>query len=95
MARRRYVVAYDIADPKRLRRICGIMESFGQRLQYSVFVCDLSRAELTRLQEQVLDVMRLGEDSVMQVDLGPTSACADIRFIGRHRPLPDSGPMVV
>lgn len=95
MARRRYIVAYDIAEPKRLRRICKIMESYGQRLQYSVFVCDLSRTELLNLHGDVLDVMRLGEDSVMHVDLGPMSACAEIRFLGRRRPLPDDGPLVV
>lgn len=71
------------------------MESFGQRLQYSVFVCDLSLAEMTNLQARVLDIMQLGEDSVMHVDLGPTTACADVRFIGRRRPLPDGGPLVV
>jgi CRISPR-associated endonuclease Cas2 len=30
-------MAYDIADPKRLRRICTLMEDHGERLQYSVF----------------------------------------------------------
>jgi hypothetical protein len=36
MARRRYLMAYDIADPRRLRRICTLMEDHGERLQYSV-----------------------------------------------------------
>ena len=46
MARRRFLIAYDISDPKRLRRVCKTMEEYGDRLQYSVFICDLSRAEL-------------------------------------------------
>jgi CRISPR-associated protein Cas2 len=49
VARRRYLIAYDIAEPRRLRRICSIMESFGERLQYSVFLCDLSVPELLAL----------------------------------------------
>ena len=49
MARRRYLIAYDIRDPQRLRRICKLMEAHGERLQYSVFICDLSRGELAQL----------------------------------------------
>ena len=95
MSRRRYLVAYDICEPKRLRQVCKIMESFGERLQYSVFVCDLSRGELAELEQRVLDVMQLAEDSVVQIDLGPLEACASIGFIGKHRVLPGSGPLVV
>ncbi|VEJ57751.1 CRISPR-associated endonuclease Cas2 [Arachnia propionica] len=36
--RRRYLVAYDIREPGRLRRICKLMEAHGERLQYSVFI---------------------------------------------------------
>lgn len=95
MARRRYLVAYDIADPKRLRRVCAVMESFGERLQYSVFICDLSPGEVSALESQVLDVMRLSEDSVVRIDLGPIHSSATVTFIGRHRDLPGSGPQVV
>jgi len=42
MARRRYLVAYDIRDDRRLRSIAGCMEGYGTRIQYSVFVCDCS-----------------------------------------------------
>jgi CRISPR-associated protein Cas2 len=37
VARRRFLVAYDIADPVRLRRVCAVMEDHGERLQYSIF----------------------------------------------------------
>ena len=46
MARRRYLVAYDIRDDRRLRMIAGCMEGYGTRIQYSVFVYDLSSREL-------------------------------------------------
>ena len=95
MARRRYLVAYDIANPRRLRRICTTMESFGDRLQYSVFVCDLSLAERARLEIEIGAIMNFIEDSVVQIDLGPTGASAPIRFLGRHRALPGAGPQIV
>ncbi|GDY31826.1 CRISPR-associated endonuclease Cas2 [Gandjariella thermophila] len=95
MARRRYLMAYDIADPKRLRRVCALMEDHGERLQYSVFLCDLSVAELAELESAVTDVMDLGEDSVVEIDLGLTSSPARVRSLGRPRRLPDAGPKIV
>lgn len=95
MARRRYLVAYDIADPARLRRVCGVMESFGDRLQYSVFLCDLSIGERADLEQAVLAVMDLAKDSVVRIDLGPVARPAQLRFLGRRRPLPRAGPQIV
>jgi CRISPR-associated endonuclease Cas2 len=37
-----YLVAYDIADPKRLQRVHRTMRGYGDPLQYSVFRCILS-----------------------------------------------------
>ena len=34
-----YLVAYDICDPKRLRKVAHTCEDFGFRRQYSVFLC--------------------------------------------------------
>ena len=95
MARRRYLVAYDIADPRRLRHICKIMESYGQRLQYSVFICDLSVGEVSGLEREVMEVMRIEEDSVVRIDLGAPDSGAAITFIGRRRPLLGSEPLIV
>lgn len=94
MARRRYLIAYDIASPTRLRRVCKIMESYGDRLQYSVFISDLSPSELVHARAEVEQQMVLTEDSVVIVDLGSIDA-AKFLFIGRHRALPTAGPIVV
>ena len=71
------------------------MEDHGERLQYSVFLCDLTVAEFGELEDAVVAIMDLREDSVVQIDLGPTSACVPIRSIGRPRRLPSSGPQIV
>jgi CRISPR-associated protein Cas2 len=95
MARRRYLMAYDIADARRLRRICTLMEDHGERLQYSVFLCDLTVAEFAELESAVTGMMNLGEDSVIQIDLGPLHAPAAVRALGRPRRLPGTGPQIV
>ncbi|MCL2090403.1 MAG: CRISPR-associated endonuclease Cas2 [Micrococcales bacterium] len=94
MARRRYLVAYDICDDRRLRQICKTMEGYGDRLQYSVFVCDLNRTELVRLRTTVEEQMQFTEDSVVIVDLGDT-VDARFTFLGRSRRLPTTGPQIV
>lgn len=38
-----YLVDYDIADPKRLRKVAWACEDFGLRKQYSVFFVDYRR----------------------------------------------------
>ena len=94
MARRRYLIAYDIREPARLRRVAKVMESFGERLQYSVFLCDLSGVELVAWRTCILDVVQLSEDSIVTIDLGPPGA-RDIAFLGTHRPLPSSATVIV
>lgn len=89
-------MAYDIADPKRLRRVCTLMEDHGDRLQYSVFLCDLSVAELAELESAVVAEMNLGVDSVVRIDLGPLGAAASVHTLGRRRVLPSGGgPTIV
>lgn len=96
MARRRYLIAYDIADPARLRRVCTLMEDHGERLQYSVFLCDLSTGELAELESRAVELIRLAEDSIVQIDLGPTSSSARIRTMGKPRRIPSrGGPQIV
>ena len=94
MARRRYLIAYDICDARRLRRVCKTMEEYGDRLQYSVFVCDLSRSELIHARAKVEEQMELSEDSVVIVDLGD-AATARFTFIGQRRPLPEHGSKII
>lgn len=94
MARRRYLIAYDISDPKRLRRVIKVMEAYGQRLQYSVFLCDLSGVELMDWQSDILAVVKLAEDSVVRLDLGAVDVSVPVNVIGTSRRLPQSGPTI-
>jgi CRISPR-associated protein Cas2 len=94
MARRRYLIAYDIADPRRLRSVCKTMEEHGERIQYSVFICDLSRTELIHARARVEHVMELSEDSVLIIDLGEPTA-AKMTFIGLRRQLPSAGHQIL
>lgn len=94
MARRRHLIAYDIADDRRLRRVAKVMEAYGDRLQYSVFICDLSASELIAWRSDLLGLLDLHQDSVVVLDLGLPGA-SPIEMIGKSRRLPSAGPVVV
>lgn len=85
--RRLTLVAYDIADPNRLRRVHKVVRDFGSPLQYSVFLCALSRKDAVVLESRLIEVMNQAEDQVMFLDLGPEPCRADPlprgRFLGK------------
>ena len=63
------LVTYDIADTdtggsSRLRRIAEVCEQYGQRVQFSVFECRLSKASLARLIGEMEDIIDRNRDSV-------------------------------
>lgn len=68
--RRRYLICYDISDAKRLRQTAKICESFGSRLQFSVFESSLDDLMLIRLQEQLKSVINQSCDQVLFIDMG-------------------------
>jgi CRISPR-associated protein Cas2 len=78
MSRLRYLVSYDICNPKRLRRVARTLEGFGVRLQYSVFECPLDDLRLARLKAELHDLLHHEEDQVLFVSLGPSSADASL-----------------
>jgi CRISPR-associated protein Cas2 len=64
-----YLVAYDICDPKRLRKVAQTCEDFGFRRQYSVFLCRLAATDLVRLKSRLYDIINLDEDQVLFIPL--------------------------
>ncbi len=86
MTRSRYLVCYDICHPKRLRRVAKICESFGTRLQYSVFECPLDGVRLEKLKAQLGDIIHHEEDQVLFVHLGPVEAKSAFRIEALGQP---------
>lgn len=72
-----YIVTYDIADDKRLRRVFKACKNFGNHLQFSVFECDLSPAERTRMESELKSLIHHGEDQILFISLGPSETRGD------------------
>jgi CRISPR-associated protein Cas2 len=64
-----YIVAYDITDPKRLRKVATCCEDYGVRRQYSIFLCRLSTTDYIRLRSRLYDLIDLASDQVLFIPL--------------------------
>jgi CRISPR-associated protein Cas2 len=95
MSRRRYLVAYDIRDDRRLRNIASCMEGYGSRIQYSVFICDLTAQEVVLMRSDVEARMKPSEDSVMVIDLGHPEERGRFLFLGYHEKLPTTEAVII
>lgn len=59
------VIVYDIADPRRLRRVSSTCEDFGVRVQKSVFECWLDDDRFEQLWKRLNDEIKKSEDSLI------------------------------
>ena len=66
-----YIVAYDISDTKRWRRIFKILHGYGEWMQFSIFQCRLSKAKRAELESRLREVIKNGQDHLMIIDVGP------------------------
>ena len=72
-----YVVAYDISDPKRWRRVFKTMKGYGVWLQLSVFHCRLDGGRRSELGMSLEGLIDNETDHVVILDLGPAE---DVRL---------------
>ncbi len=70
-SRHTYLVCYDIANDRRLRKVFKVCKNHGTHLQFSVFECDLNPRELVQLQRELKSLIKQDEDQVLFVSLGP------------------------
>ncbi len=91
-----YVVTYDIASPKRWRRVFRIMEGYGEWLQLSVFQCRLNRRRQIELKLALDQVINHADDHVIILDLGPAEAIRPrVESLGKPFSVVDRGPVIV
>jgi CRISPR-associated protein Cas2 len=64
-------VTYDIASPRRWRRVFRITEGYGEWVQLSVFQCRLTRRRHIELKLALEETINHAEDHVILLDLGP------------------------
>ena len=83
--RKRYLIAYDVADDKRRNAIFKALMGNGDHVQFSVFLCSLNQVELERLKGSLQEHVNVRQDQVVILDLGPADSelAARLECIGK------------
>lgn len=93
----RLLITYDVATTtpagrRRLRRVARACQDYGQRVQKSVFECQVGPTEWAQLRQRLLDEVNLTQDSlrVYYLDAG-----VQIDHHGIGQPIDLDGPLVL
>lgn len=62
-----YLVGYDIVSDKRRSKVASIMESFGYRVQYSLFECRLDRRGFGSMVKQLAPYVDKGQGDSIRI----------------------------
>jgi CRISPR-associated protein Cas2 len=93
------IVCYDVntetrAGRRRLRRVAKVCESTGQRVQKSVFECQVDLAKMEELERRLLAEIEVKEDNLRLYRLGEGRGC-EVREHGRFRATDFEAPLVL
>lgn len=88
-----YLIGYDIAHPRRLRRVARALERRAVRVQYSVFLFRGDEAGLAALLNELEPLIRLKED-VIQAWQVPPGIPAEKFALGVVRPVTSAAVIV-
>ncbi|MBW2615934.1 MAG: CRISPR-associated endonuclease Cas2 [Deltaproteobacteria bacterium] len=58
------IVAYDIADPRRLNRVAKVVKDYGTRVQKSIFEVDVDDRRFTEMKARIEELIEAYEDGV-------------------------------
>lgn len=93
------IVCYDVnteskAGRRRLRRVAKVCEGTGQRVQKSVFECQVDLMQLEELERRLLAEIDASEDNLRLYRMADTRGC-EVREHGIFRATDFDGPLVL
>lgn len=93
------LISYDVqttdaAGRKRLRRIANTCQDYGQRVQFSVFECEVNPARWVELKARLLSIMDVKTDSLRFYNLGADGQ-RRIEHFGTRQPLDLDAPLML
>ena len=80
------IVAYDVGSDGRRARLAALLQAWGDRIQYSVFLCTLQDDALGDLRAEVARIVDADEDSVFVIRQCGTCSGAMVTFGQGARP---------
>ncbi|EKV01089.1 CRISPR-associated protein, Cas2 family [Leptolyngbya sp. PCC 7375] len=89
------LVVYDITDDKRRNKLATFLEGYGRRVQYSVFECFLSLADMQTLHQQIARRVKPDEDDNVRLYWVPVDALPRALTIGSEAPEPPPDAYII
>jgi len=68
--RRIFLCTYDVADDKRRTQLFELLKDHGEHVQFSVFLCSLTRSEVKRLSAVADEIIHRDQDQLLLIDIG-------------------------
>lgn len=90
MKRQKYIIAYDIVNNRRRRKIAQLLEAHGTRMNRSVFECILDNNSFTDLLKRLERLVKKSEDSVLLYQ--QCRVCGPKAFRIGTAPRPEANP---
>ncbi len=93
------IVCYDVntetrAGRRRLRRVAKVCEGTGQRVQKSVFECQVNLMQMETLERELLAEIDPAQDCLRLYRLPDSKGC-EVREHGKFRATDFEGPLVI
>ncbi len=93
------IVCYDVNTEaregrRRLRRVAKVCEGIGQRVQKSVFECQVNLMQLDNLERRLLSEINLEQDCLRLYRLADTKGC-EVREHGKFKATDFDAPLVL
>lgn len=92
--KKRYLIGYDISDPKRLAKVGKVMSGFGTRVQYSFFHCLLSSKQKRQMKARLSQIIHDTEDQIIILPI-TEKQLNEVEFIGIKMDMKAEGIIVV
>lgn len=93
------IVCYDVSTEtregrRRLRRVAKVCEGTGQRVQKSVFECQVTVMQLDDLERRLLAEVNLQQDCLRLYRMADTQGC-EVREHGKFKATDFDAPLVL
>lgn len=93
------IVCYDVSTEtktgrRRLRRVAKVCEATGQRVQKSVFECQVNAMQLDDLERRLLAEVNLDQDCLRLYRMPDTRGC-EVREHGKFKARDFDAPLVL
>lgn len=93
------LVTYDVSTSceggkRRLRRVAKVCLDYGQRVQFSVFECEVDSARYVELKRRLAEVADLDQDSLRFYNLGKEWD-RRVEHLGVKQSFDPGGPLIV